>query len=94
MQQVARYERRLWDRNSALMVPGKTFARAAQLAREALYEPQRRPEPARSASRPSHRVRGLVHKDEHDCRPGRAVHTACIACTRILSIFEDKLQSF
>jgi hypothetical protein len=56
MQQVERYERRLWDRNSALTVPGKTFARAVQLARDALYSNSRQPEPARSASRPQHRV--------------------------------------
>ncbi len=59
MAQVARYERRLWDRNSALSVPGKTFSRTAQLAKEALYDQQRRPEAPRSAARPSHRVSAL-----------------------------------
>lgn len=57
--QVARNERRLWDRNSALSVPGKTFSRTAQLAKEALYDQQRRPEAPRSAARPSHRVSAL-----------------------------------
>lgn len=60
MQQVAHYERRLWDRNSALTVPGKTFARAAQLARDALYD--RRPEAPRSAGRPQHRVNACTVK--------------------------------
>lgn len=56
MQQVERYERRLWDRNSAMTVPGKTFGRAVQLARDVLYANSRRPEPVRSSSRPQHRV--------------------------------------
>jgi hypothetical protein len=56
MQQVERYERRLWDRNSAMTVPGKSFARAQQLARDVLYANNKRPEPVRSSSRPQHRV--------------------------------------
>ena len=56
MQQVERNERRLWDRNSAMTVPGKSFARVVQLARDVLYANNKRPEPVRSSSRPQHRV--------------------------------------